>query len=187
MNQTQTLRAMAQASLLASLTAVGAYVAIPVGPVPIVLQNFFVFLTGLLLGRKWGLASIGIYLLAGALGLPVFAGGAGGIGRMVGPTGGYLWAYPVAVFLIAAVSEKSGGRALFDILAMVLATAVIYTLGVGWLTILTGMSLPKAIAVGMLPFLPGDAVKILAAVPVARSLRPILDLPGQKVQPGEVA
>ena len=71
MNQ---LRMTAYASLLAALTAVGAYIAIPIGPVPIVLQNLFVYLSGLLLGSRWGLMGIAAYLLAGAVGLPVFAG-----------------------------------------------------------------------------------------------------------------
>jgi len=65
---------MVYASLFAALTAVGAFVAIPIGPVPIVLQNMFVYLAGLLLGSRWGLASVGVYLLAGTCGLPVFAG-----------------------------------------------------------------------------------------------------------------
>ena len=74
------LQMMAYASLLAALTAVGAYIAVPIGPVPIVLQSLFILLSGLLLGSTWGVAGVGIYLLAGALGLPVFAGGAGGNG-----------------------------------------------------------------------------------------------------------
>ncbi|MCK7505939.1 MAG: biotin transporter BioY [Desulfobacterales bacterium] len=78
---------MVYASLFAALTAVGAYLFVPIGPVPIVLQNMFVFLAGLLLGSRWGLASVAVYLLAGICGLPVFAGGTGGIGRFVGPTG----------------------------------------------------------------------------------------------------
>ena len=71
------LRMLIFASLLAALMAAGAYLAIPIGPVPIVLQNMFVFLAGLLLGGRWGLASVAVYLLTGALGLPVFAGGMG--------------------------------------------------------------------------------------------------------------
>jgi biotin transport system substrate-specific component len=75
MNSSNQLRMMVYASLFAALTAAGAFLAIPIGPVPIVLQNMFVFLAGLLLGPRWGLASVAVYLLAGAFGLPVFAGG----------------------------------------------------------------------------------------------------------------
>ena len=77
------LRMTVYAALFAALTAVGAYMALPIGPVPVVMQNLFVFLAGLILGGRWGMASVGIYLLAGAIGMPVFAGGTGGIGRFL--------------------------------------------------------------------------------------------------------
>ncbi len=113
------LRMMVYASLLAALTAAGAYLAIPIGPVPIVLQNLFILLAGLLLGSRWGLASVGVYLLAGALGLPVFAGGLGGIGRLVGPTGGYLVGFLPAVFVIGWITEKTKAGVYMDVIAMI--------------------------------------------------------------------
>lgn len=162
------------ASLFAALTTAGAFIAIPIGPVPIVLQNFFVFLTGMLLGSRWGVASVAVYLLAGACGLPIFAGGAGGIGRFVGPTGGYLLGYLPAVYVIGWIGEKKEGRVLFDILSVGCGALIVYALGVPWLKYLTGMTWGKALAVGMLPFLPGDVLKVAAAVPVAKTLRPVL-------------
>ncbi|BBO80754.1 BioY family transporter [Desulfosarcina ovata subsp. sediminis] len=169
------LKRMIYASLMAALTAAGAYIAIPIGPVPIVLQNLFVMLAGLLLGGRWGLISIGVYLLAGAVGLPVFAGGTGGIGKFVGPTGGYLFGFGAAAYLVGMIAEKGRGRVVVDVLAMLAGTVAIYAFGVPWLKVVTGMSLSKAAAVGMLPFLIGDALKIAAAIPIARSLRPIID------------
>jgi biotin transport system substrate-specific component len=163
------------AALFAALTAVGAYLSLPIGPVPIVLQNMFIYLAGLLLGVRWALASVGIYLLAGACGLPVFAGGTGGIGRFLGPTGGYLVGYLPAVFLIGWIAQKAGRRPLGDIAAMVCGTAALYACGLMGLKLLTGLSWLKAVAAGMLPFLPGDALKVAAAVPIARALRPIVD------------
>ena len=163
------------ASLLAALMAVGAYIAIPIGPVPIVLQNLFIFLAGLLLGPKWGSASVAVYLLAGILGLPVFAGGTGGIGRIVGPTGGYLLGFLPAVYLIGLISKKGGRNPLMDVVAMIAGTIVIYACGVAWLKTLTGMTLTKTLAVGMYPFLIGDAIKIAAALPIAKGLRPIVN------------
>lgn len=160
---------------MAALTAAGAYIAIPVGPVPIVLQNLFVMLAGLLLGGRWGLISIGVYLLAGAVGLPVFAGGTGGVGKFVGPTGGYLLGFVAAAYLIGVFSERGRGRVVVDILAMTAGTIVIYAFGVTWLKMVTGMSFSKAVAVGMLPFLIGDALKIAVAIPIARALRPMID------------
>ena len=170
------LQMTAYASLLAALTAVGAYIAIPIGPVPIVLQNLFVYLMGLLLGLRWGLAGIGAYLLAGAVGLPVFSGGRGGLGHLIGPTGGYLIGFVPAVAVIGFITEKTKGQLVFGILALVLATAIIYICGVSWLTIVTNMTLAKAFMVGMLPFLPGDLAKIIAALFIARTLRPVLRL-----------
>jgi biotin transport system substrate-specific component len=168
------LRMMVYASLFAALTAVGAFLAIPIGPVPIVLQNMFVFLAGLLLGGRWGLASVGVYLLAGACGLPVFAGGLGGISRFIGPTGGYLIGYLPAVFLIGTMSQKANPQIISDVLAMICGTLVLYACGVSWLKIATGMSAAKALALGMYPFLIGDALKIAAAAVIARALRPVL-------------
>ncbi|CAB5099964.1 Substrate-specific component BioY of biotin ECF transporter [Olavius algarvensis associated proteobacterium Delta 3] len=169
------LRMTVYASLMAALTAAGAYMAIPIGPVPIVLQNLFIYLAGLLLGWRWGLASVGVYILAGAFGLPVFAGGLGGIGRIVGPTGGYLIGFLPAVFLIGWISAKRKGNVVYDVVAMIIGTAVIYAMGVSWLKILTGMTWGKTLAVGMLPFLIGDALKIAAAVPISKALRPIVN------------
>lgn len=174
MNTSHQLRMTVYASLFAALIAAGAYLAIPVGPVPIVLQNFFVMLAGLLLGGVWGMGAVGLYLLAGAAGLPVFAGGTGGIGRLLGPTGGYLLGYIPAVFLIGILSEKGKGKIFIDVLAMICGTVIIYAFGVSWLRTVTGMAWAKALAAGMYPFLPGDILKIVAAIPVARTLRPFV-------------
>ena len=168
------LRMTVYASLMAALTAAGAYLAIPIGPVPIVLQNLFIFLSGLLLGPGWGTASVGIYLLAGILGLPVFAGGVGGIGRFAGPTGGYLLGFLAAVCVIGFISDVSKTHVVKDLFAMICGSLIIYACGLLWLKILTGMTLGKALAVGMYPFLPGDALKIAAAVPIAKALRPVI-------------
>lgn len=162
------------AALFASLMAAGAAIAIPVGPVPIVLQNLFVLLAGLVLGGKWGAASVGIYLFAGAVGLPVFSGGTGGIGRFVGPTGGYLIGFLPAVYIVGKTVEKLGTRPIVLIFAMIAGTAMIYVPGVVWLKTLTGMSWIKALTVGCLPFLPGDAIKITAAVSIHRAIRTVI-------------
>jgi biotin transport system substrate-specific component len=168
------IRLTVYASLLAALTAAGAYLSIPIGPVPIVLQNLFVLLAGLLLGSRWGLASVSIYLLAGICGLPVFAGGLGGIGRILGPTGGYLVGYLPAVYVVGFISERTRQRAVFDLIAMVFGAAIVYVSGVTWLKLLTGMTLGKTLAIGVWPFLPGDALKIAAALAIVSALRPIV-------------
>ena len=168
------LRPMVYAALFAALTAVGAYISVPLGPVPIVLQNMFVFLAGLLLGSRWGLAGIGVYLLAGACGLPVFAGGTGGLARFAGPTGGFLLGYVPVVFLIGWIAERRAGRMVWDVAAMIGGSVLLYACGVPWLMMVTGLPLSKALAVGVLPFLAGDALKIIAAALIAKSVRPLM-------------
>ncbi len=172
MSESRQLRMTVHASLMASLIAAGAYIVIPIGPVPIVLQNMFVLLAGLLLGSRWGLAAVGVYLLAGACGLPVFAGGTGGIGRFAGPTGGYLVGYLPAVFIVGLFSRFQ--KPLLDLAGMILGTAIIYAVGVSWLTVVTGMTFSKVLVVGMYPFLIGDALKIAVSVAVVKAVRPVI-------------
>jgi biotin transport system substrate-specific component len=168
------LKMTVYSSLFVALIAVGAFIAIPIGPVPIVLQNMFVLLAGLLLGPLWGLACVAVYLIIGFAGLPVFAGGTSGLGKIFGPTGGYLLGYLPCVFITAGVSKGLGKKLPFDILAMVLGSLVVYAAGVPWLKAVTGMSLEKALMAGMVPFLIGDALKIVAAAFLAKSLRPLM-------------
>jgi biotin transport system substrate-specific component len=168
------LRLMVYASLMAALMAAGAYILVPIGPVPIVLQNMFVFLAGVLLGSRWGLASVALYLLAGICGLPVFAGGTGGIGRILGPTGGFLLGYLPVVFLIGFITERLPRRLVWDAAAMTAGAISLYACGLPWLKAVTGMPFAKVLMVGMYPFLPGDALKIAAAALIARSIRPIM-------------
>ena len=108
------LRWMVLASLMAALAAVGAYIHIPIGPVPIVLTTLFALLAGLLLGSRWGLASMGLYVLVGAMGMPVFAGGQGGLAHLFGPRGGYLFGFVLAAWVTGFISESpvafSSGR-----------------------------------------------------------------------------
>jgi biotin transport system substrate-specific component len=98
----------------------------------------------------------------------------GGIGRIVGPTGGYLLSYLPAVFLIGFISKKGARRSLYDVVAMICGSFVVYACGVTWLKMLTGMSWAKTLAVGMYPFLLGDALKIAAAAVIAKTVRPAM-------------
>jgi biotin transport system substrate-specific component len=169
------LRQTVLASLMAALTAVGAYIYVPVGPVPIVLTTLFVLLSGLLLGSRWGLASMAVYLLVGAIGMPVFAGGRGGFPHFFGPTGGYLFGYALSAWVTGLVSERSRGLLVIEIAAVVAGAVSIYLVGVPWLKGVTQMSWTKAVMVGMVPFLIGDTLKASAALILARAVRPILN------------
>jgi biotin transport system substrate-specific component len=163
------------ASLFTALITLGAYISIPIGPVPFVLQNFFVFLAALLLGYRWGTLSVVVYLLLGLAGLPVFSQGRGGFLHLIGPTGGYLFAYIPAVLLSGFVSEKGKRSPVFNSIALVLGALVVYLIGVPWLAFRAGFTWDKAIAQGALPFLIPDAIKIAAAVIIAQFLSPLMD------------
>lgn len=169
------LRLTVLASLMAALTAVGAYLQVPIGPVPIVLSTLFVLLSGLLLGSRWGLISIGLYLLIGAIGIPVFAGGKGGFAHFFGPTGGYLFGYALSAWVTGFISEGFRRSQVMQIIAVLFGSLAIYVIGVPWLKMIANLSWSKAFWVGMAPFLIGDAVKGSAAFILARSARPILN------------
>ncbi|MES2462726.1 MAG: biotin transporter BioY [Armatimonadota bacterium] len=136
---------------------------LPFTPVPITGQTFGVLLVGMLLGARRGALSLLLYLLEGALNLPVYQGGNGGIIRLLGPTAGYLWSYPFAAFLMGLLVERGWDRTpLRAAAAMLLGGIVILSMGTLWLGCLTG-DLRSAILQGCLPFLPGDIVKTALA------------------------
>lgn len=163
-------------SLFAALTAVGAFIAIPIGPVPIVLQNFFVILAGLILGPYIGTASILLYLFLGLCGFPIFAGGSGGIGKFLGPTGGYLIGYIPAVFIIGLISHKFKKNIIFDLAASICGCTIVYIFGLAGLTLMADLNLSKALVIGVYPFVFGDIIKITAAVLTVKRLRPVIKL-----------
>ena len=133
-------------------------------PVPITLQTFFVLLTGAALGSKRGGLAMLAYLAEGAAGLPVFAGGHSGLVILLGPTGGYLWSFPIVAFVVGWLCERGLDRSFWtSAFAMLPGTAINYLMGVTWLAILTHISFMQAIVGGMLPFIPGDLFKLVLA------------------------
>jgi len=159
-------------------TAIGARIAVPLPwltPVPMTLQPLFVILAGALLGPWAGATSMGLYLAIGAAGLPVFSMGGAGIGWLMGPTGGYLVAYPASAFVVGALldgGERSAvGRGVRAFLVLSLGVLLLYLGGVSQLWILTRQELGVLVAQGMLPFLAGDLVKVLIALVVVLGLR----------------
>jgi biotin transport system substrate-specific component len=137
-------------------------IALPFTPVPITGQTFAVLLVGASLGAERGAACLVLYLIQGALGLPVFAGGAGGLAYLLGPTGGYLIGFACAAYVIGRLAERGMDRRFRSALPVFLAgEAVIYLFGVPWLSFFIGMQ--KAFVAGFFPFLLGDAVQLIAA------------------------
>ena len=138
-------------------------VPLPFTPVPLTGQTFAVLLVGAALGSKRGTASMLFYMLLGALGLPVFAGGASGMAYLSGATLGYLVGFVIAAYVIGLLAERGLERSVrTSIIPFLAGTLIIYICGVAWLTIMLG-SFSKAIAAGLLPFLVGDAIKLIAA------------------------
>ena len=153
-------------AMLAALTAVGSYLYFPLGPAPISLQTFFVLMAGFILGPWGGVVCMGLYLSAGLIGLPIFSGGKSGLGHLLGPTGGFLVGF-MAMALLAGLANRDPLKPLTWARGLIwgaLATLTLYLFGVTWLKVFLGSSWGKAAAVGMLPFLPGDVLKLAAAV-----------------------
>ena len=135
---------------------------IPISPVPVTGQTLVVLLVGMTYGSRLGSATVLAYLVEGGMGLPVFANGTAGWPVILGPTGGYLIGFVVAAFSLGWLAERGMGRGpISTALAMAMGTVIIYAAGVSWLAQFIGFD--KAIAGGMIPFLYGDALKLIVA------------------------
>ena len=146
------------------LTALAAQVVIPIGPVPITGQTFAVLLTGALLGSRLGAMAMIVYLIEGASGLPFFYGGHGSIAHLLGPTGGYLVAFPAAAFITGAFAENGWDKHFATaVVAMAIGSIVILLAGLAWFSLLMHTSPFVAFQVSVLKFIPGDIIKILLA------------------------
>ncbi len=149
------------ASLLVALAA-RVTIPLPFSPVPITGQTFAVLLVGALLGRRMGALAMLAYLAEGAAGLPVFAGGVGGPAVLVGPTAGYLYGFVAAALVVGWLCERGWDRRpVTAALAMLAGNAVIYLFGLPWLALFIGPE--RVLAAGLLPFIPGDLLKLLLA------------------------
>ncbi len=158
------IRQMTLISLFAALTAVGGFISIPLYPVPLTLQTLFTLLAAMILGSVMGASSQIIYVLLGVIGLPVFAGFKAGVGILFGPTGGFLFGFIISAYIIGKIVElKKEKNIFYYFLAGIIGTIILYIIGITQLSLVTGIGIKKAITVGMLPFLPGDILKILAA------------------------
>ncbi len=171
------IRQMTLISLFAALTAVGAFISIPLYPVPLTLQTLFTLLAAMTLGSVMGMLSQIIYVMLGVIGLPVFAGFKTGIGILFGPTGGFLFGFIISAYIIGKIIElKKEKNFFYYFLAGIIGTIILYIIGITQLSLVTDMGIKKALMVGMLPFLPGDILKIIAASFIASKLRPIIEL-----------
>lgn len=155
--------------LFSLFAAIGAQFEIPVQPVPFTLQTFFVLLAGALLGPRSGFISMALYLAAGLLGAPVFAGFTAGIAKLIGPTGGYLLAFPIAAFVVGWGVQKYT-TPLGITLSMIGGLLVIFSLGTLQLYATIPSSLPEAFKAGFLIFSWWDVLKLAGAASIASAL-----------------
>jgi biotin transport system substrate-specific component len=147
--------------------AAAAQLAIYIGPIPITGQTFAVLLTGALLGSRLGAAAVIAYLIEGAVGLPFFAGGATGLVRFFGPTGGYLVAFPAAAFITGAFAEHGWDKKYPTAVAsMMIGSVIIFLSGWVWYSILTNTPPVPAFQIAVLPYLAGDVIKVSLAAAV---------------------
>lgn len=145
---------------------------LPFTPVPLTLQNFAVLLVGLVLGSRRGFAAMALYLAQGAMGLPFFnPAGPGGVAQLLGPTGGYLLAYPVVAFVAGWLWERSSRGFVRAVLASVAAEIVLFAGGVSWLMVIAHVPFAQAAAFGLYPFVFAEVIKVMAASGAASRFR----------------
>ena len=162
---------LAVCALFAALTAVCSQIQIPLPAIPINLALFAVHLCAALLAPRYAALSMAAYILLGAVGVPVFAGLKGGIAVLFDKTGGYIIGYLLSALLTSWLIHRKESNFLRSCLAMVAGVAVCYVFGTVWFMVLTGTPLWTSLTWCVLPFLPGDAVKILLAAFLAKRLQ----------------
>lgn len=153
-------------ALFAAILCVLAPLSVPIGPVPISLATLVLYFSVYFLDWKKATVSCVVYLLLGIVGLPVFSGFGGGIGKLVGPTGGYLAGY-IFVTITAGIFIEKFDNILLQAVGLILGTAILYTLGTAWFCISTGTGIGAALATCVFPFVPGDLVKVIVTLLIA--------------------
>jgi biotin transport system substrate-specific component len=167
------LRFTVYASLFTALIVVGGYLSLPLpfSPVPIALADFFAIMAGITLGAPWGGASVGIFIFLGCLGMPVFAQGKAGLGVLFGPTGGFVAGYLLGAALAGWVVGRGKPSRGKDAVAIGLGFTAVFAVGLIWLGISPRIGWGKAVAAGLLPFLPGTLIKMVGIWLTAPRLR----------------
>ena len=156
--------------VFAAMICVFAPFSVPVGPIPISLASFAVYIASAL-GAKKGCAAVGIYILIGALGLPVFSGFSGGISKIAGLTGGYIIGYMFCAIISGIIVERFGRKKVVYPVAFIVGTIILYAFGTAWFMIQSGNGLYESLLACVIPFLIGDAVKIAAASAIVYRMR----------------
>lgn len=146
-------------------------IAIPLSPVPLSFTNLALYFTAMILGCRKGTVSYLIYLLIGLIGIPVFSGFTAGPGKLLGPTGGYLIGFIFLALISGYFAERFSGNLFMCFIGMILGNAVTYFFGTLWLSFQANLSFGAALAAGVIPYLPGDAVKTVLGVLAGSAVR----------------
>lgn len=146
-------------------------VPLPFTPVPISLTNMAIYLTVYVLGCKLGTLSYIIYLMLGLAGLPVFSAFSGGLSKLAGPTGGYLIGFILTAVICGVAVDNSGGKRRIQILGMIMGTLAAYLFGTLWLCGQMNLTMVQGLSAGVIPYLPGDLIKIGLAAAIGNNIR----------------
>lgn len=167
-------------ALFAALLCVSSYISIPLpfSPVVLTLQTLVVNLIALILPPKKAVLTVVVWVLLGTAGLPVFSGGVGGPAKLFGPTGGYIVGFVAAVWLISLLKGTQIKFWRWLLVTVCIGISVIYVVGVPWMMAVTGIGFGAAVTTSVLPFLPGDVLKCVAAAVIASQLLPALRMEG---------
>lgn len=161
---------MSITALMTAVTSVIAPMSFPIGVVPVSFTNFAIYLSVYLLGWKMGTVSYILYILIGAMGLPVFSGFSGGLGKLFGPTGGYIIGFIPMAIIAGLVVEKYENRIL-QFTAMVVGTCISYVIATAWFCVVMNSGVAAALGICVLPFIPGDIAKMVIAITGGSTLR----------------
>ena len=167
------VRRMCRIALMAAVLCIASPMIVPIGPIPISLATLAVYVAGVCLGAAEGTAAVAVYILLGAVGLPVFSGFTGGFQKIASVTGGYLVGYIPCVAAIGWAADRWQGWRLIP--AMVVGTILLYALGTAWFMFQSGNSLAASLATCVVPFLVGDGLKMVVAVVAGTPVRRQLD------------
>jgi len=171
------IRDITQIGLFSALTAIGAFISLPIGPVPISLQTFFVLLSGILLGSKKAMLSQIVYVILGLIGLPIFAGFTGGLQTVFKPSFGFIIGFIIASYFVGKISEKNQKSIRNISFAVLVGSLIMYLIGLPYMYYILNIMLSKNLSIiqiakiGMFMFIPGDTLKGIVAILIGRKLQ----------------
>ena len=176
-NKRSMIYKMCTMALMTAVICILAPLSIPIGTVPISFTNLAILFTLYLLGWKMGTASSVLYILIGLIGLPVFSGFTGGIGKLAGPTGGYIIGF-IPMAIIAGIVIEKTNNIFLQYLSMVIGTIVLYAIGTAWFCVVMDTTVMTALSICVFVFIPGDLIKMVIAAGLGNVIRKRLKVAG---------